>query len=133
MLEQDVIQTRGFRNTRDGDQITGFRLQIRTPYYRGMWASLIEGADVTVDGERFAREGTTWTIAGRTYTVAELAEAGDDHWAFDQPATLTVHKPGGLEPGLHDLEVAIVWRMSYMPIEMQPTTYTARRKVTLVR
>ncbi len=133
MLEQEIIQTKGFTNIRDGDRTTGFRFRIRTPYYRGMWASLIEGAEVTVDGERFARERTTWTIGERTYTVAELAEAGDDHWSFDAPATLNVEKAGGLEPGLYDIEVAITWRMSYMPIEMQPTTYVARRKVTLVR
>src|ERR1700751_3648234 len=82
MLEQEIIQSRGFANIRDGDQITGFRFRIRTPYYRGMWASLIEGADVTVDGEQFARDLTKWTIGERTYTVAQFAEAGDDHWGF---------------------------------------------------
>ncbi len=133
MLEQEIIQTKGFSNIRSGDQVTGFRLQIRTPYYRGMWTSLIEGAEVAVDGERFARDITTWTIGDRTYTIAELAESGEDRWQFEQPATLNVKKLGGLEPGLHDVEVAITWRMSYIPIEMQPITHTARRKVTLVR
>jgi hypothetical protein len=133
VLEKDIIQTKGFTNICDGDGVTGFQVRVRTPYYRGMWASLIEGADVTVDGERFDRERVTWTLGDRTYTVAELARAGDDRWPYEEAATLTVDKPGGLEPGLHQLEIAISYRMSYIPIEMQPTTYTARRKVTLVR
>jgi hypothetical protein len=133
VLEQDIIQTKGFTNIHDGDEVRGFQVRVRTPYYRGMWASLIEGADVTVDGERFDRERVTWTLGDRTYTVAELARAGDDRWPYEEAATLTVDKPGGLEPGLHQLEIAISYRMSYIPIEMQPTTYTARRKVTLVR
>lgn len=133
MLEKDIIQTKGFANIRDGEQITGFQIRVRTPYYRGMWASLIEGADVTVDAECFDRQGVTWTLGERTYTVAQLARAGDERWPFEQAATLNVDKPGGLDPGLHEVEVAISYRMSYMPIEMQPTTYTARRKVTLVR
>lgn len=133
MLEQEIIQTKGFANIHDGGQVTGFQVRVRTPYYRGMWASLIEGADVTVDGERFGRELVRWTLGGRTYTVAELERASDARWPFEEAATLSVDKPGGLEPGLHELEIAISYRMSYMPIEMQPTTYTARRKVTLVR
>jgi hypothetical protein len=133
MLEKEIIQARGFANVHDRGQITGFRVRVRTPYYRGMWASLIEGADVVVDGQSFGRAQVTWTLAERTYSHAELAQARDARWAFDEPATLTIEWPGGLEPGVHDIEVAIVYRMSYMPAELQPTTYTARRKVTLVR
>ena len=37
MLEAHVIQTRGFTNV-DG----GFQVTVRCPYYRGIWASLLE-------------------------------------------------------------------------------------------
>ena len=50
MLETHVIQTKGFKNVGDGEA-TGFQLAVRCPYYRGMWASLIEGVEVTVDGD----------------------------------------------------------------------------------
>jgi len=46
---------------------------------------------------------------------------------------LTVDRPGGLEPGLHDVQVAITWRWSYIPVEMQPTTNVSDRKLVLVR
>src|SRR4051794_33039922 len=128
MLEQHVIQTKGFKNT-DG----GFQVAVRCPYYRGMWASLVEGAELTVDGETHARDAVRWTLGGRTFGADELAESVDVRWPFEEPAVLTVEKPGGLEPGLHDVQVSIAWRWSYIPEEMQPTTNTSSRKLVLVR
>lgn len=133
MLEQEVIQAKGFKNVFDGDRPIGFDVRVRTPYYRGVWLSLVEGAEVTVDGERFDRRSVDWIISGRRYPTDDLARATETRWPFAEPAVLRVAKPGGLAPGLHEVEVAITWRMSYMPIEMQPTTHTTRRKVTLVR
>ena len=127
MLETHVIQTKGFKNV-DG----GFQVAVRCPYYRGIWASLLEGAELTVDGETYGGEGVRWTLGGKTYTLADLSEAVDDRWAFEEPAILTVDKPGGLEPGLHEVEVAITWRWSYIPVEMQPTTNISNRKLVLV-
>ena len=127
MLEQHVIQTRGFRNTGDG-----FQVVVRCPYYRGMWASLIEGAELSVDGETYARDAVRWTLGGRTYSVAELAETDGVRWPFEEPAVLTVDRAGGLEPGLHDVQVAITWRWSYIPEELQPTTNTSARRLVLV-
>lgn len=132
MLEKDVIQQKGFRNVGDGTP-TGFEVALRCPYYRGIWASLLEGAEMTVDGETYAGDEVRWTLAGSTFTSAELADATDARWAFEEPAILTVDKPGGLEPGLHDVQVAVTWRWSYIPVEMQPTTNISARKLVLVR
>lgn len=132
MFEEPIIQSRGFQNVGNPGARTGFQVCIRTPYYRGMWLSLIEGADVTVNGERHPRAEIAWTIAGTTYSVSDLAAATDRRWPYEEPALLTVPRSGGLEPGLHALEVAVVFRMSYIPAEMQPTTSIARRTLTLV-
>ena len=131
MLERDVIQAKGFRNVGQPTP-TGFQVAVRCPYYRGMWASLLERAEVAVDGERFAPEAVRWTLGDRTYTNDELAEASEDRWAFEEPAILTVDRPGGLPGGLHDVEVSITWRWSYIPVEFQPTTSISRRNVVLV-
>jgi len=128
MLESQVIQQKGFRNVGDG-----FQVAVRCPYYRGIWASLLEGAELTVDGETFARDDIRWTLGGRTFTGDELAEAAEARWPFEEPAVLTVDRPGGLEPGLHDVQVSITWRWSYIPVEMQPTTNISNRKLVLVR
>jgi uncharacterized protein DUF6379 len=130
MLETHVIQTKGFKNV--GDPPTGFQVAVRCPYYRGIWASLLEGAELTVDGETYGRDDIRWTLGGTTFTSDELADATDARWAFEEPAVLTVDKAGGLEPGLHDVQVSVTWRWSYIPVEMQPTTNISNRKLVLV-
>jgi Domain of unknown function (DUF6379) len=132
MLEKDVIQARGFKNVGEGEP-TGFQVVVRCPYYRGIWASLLEGAEVTVDGESFGSDSVRWTLGATTSTTAELASSTDARWPFEEPAILTVDKPGGLEPGLHDVQVAVTWRWSYIPVEMQPTTNISGRKLVLTR
>ena len=127
MLEAHVIQTKGFKNV-DG----GFQVAVRCPYYRGIWATLIEGAELTVDGETFGSGSISWTLGGQSYSTAELASSDGLRWPFEEPAVLTVDKPGGLAPGLHEVEVAITWRWSYIPVEMQPTTNISNRKLVLV-
>jgi len=132
MLEAHVIQTKGFKNI-GGDDPSGFQVAVRCPYYRGIWASLIEGAELTVDGETFGSDSLSWTLGGESYSTAELAESDGLRWPFEEPAILTADKSGGLEPGLHELEVAVTWRWSYIPVEMQPTTNISNRKLVLVR
>jgi Domain of unknown function (DUF6379) len=132
MLEAHVIQTKGFRNV-GGDEPTGFQVAVRCPYYRGIWASLLEGAELTVDGETYGTDDIRWTIGGRTFTTGDLAEETEARWPFEEPAVLTVDRPGGLESGLHEVRVAVTWRWSYIPVEMQPTTNISSRKLVLVR
>lgn len=127
MLDRQVIQSRGFRNVEGG-----FQVAVRCPYYRGLWASLIEGASLTVDGTAHANEQIRWTLGGVTYTVAELADSDDVRWPYEEPATLTVDKANGLAPGIHEIEVAIRWRWSYIPVERQPTVAVSSRKLVLV-
>jgi len=132
MLEKDVIQQRGFRNV-GGEEPTGFQVAVRCPYYRGIWASLLEGAELTVDGETYGDRDVRWTFGSQTFTSDELSEATGERWPFEEPAVLTVDKPGGLERGLHDVQVSLTWRWSYIPVEMQPTTNISTRKLVLVR
>jgi len=131
MLERDMIQTHGFKNVMAGETVTGFQVRIRIPYYRGIWASLLEGADVAVDGEEFARDTITWTIGDRTLTLAQIEASTDLRWPFDEPAVLTIPKPGGLAVGVHDVSVRLSWRASYIPPEMGPWTARSERKLAL--
>jgi hypothetical protein len=131
MLEKDMIQAHGFKNVAAGGNVTGFQVRIRIPYYRGIWASLLEGADLTVDGEEFGRDGILWTIGDRTITLAEVEASTDLRWPFDEPAVLTVAKPGGLAVGMHDIGVKLAWRASYMPPDMGPWISRGERKLAL--
>jgi len=118
MLEKESIQSRGFRNlTRDGE-VSGFQVAFRSLYYRGVWLSQLRPATVIVDGESFSGEQVTWTISGKTYEQAELAEHGDVNWPLLEPAVLTVRKPGGLAQGIHEVEIEYAYSCSYMPPAM---------------
>jgi hypothetical protein len=149
VLEKDIIQERGFRNVRRNGQTVGFQVRYRSCYYRGIWLSMSLGFDVSVDGESFSRERVTVTIGGRTYAQEAMKTTTDVQWPVSEAAILTVAKPGGLKPGVHDVEIGWGHAASYMPMEMasiprrpQPPDidaamrgmmpFTERRKIVLV-
>ena len=121
----------GFKNVaNENGDITGFQLHLRSGYYRGVYMNLLENFEVTVDGERFDRERITFSVQGATYSIDELADQTDKRWQWADTATLTVSKPGGLEPGMHIVEVIEEVRISYMPVI--PSTMRFRRELPLV-
>ena len=103
----------------DGD-VTGFRIPIRIPYYRGVVLSLIEDFEVTVDGKRFPREAIRFSVRDKTLTLDEVAWDGQTRWEFGEWAALDVLDSGGLEPGEHDVEIVGQFRISYLPWPMRP-------------
>ena len=131
MPGEENILDRGFKNVIQNGKITGFQLQVKTGYYRGVYLSLMEGFEVAVDGETFKQGQITFTVGNRTYTLDEMTNLTDVRWPFQEAATLTVSKPGGLKPGMHDVQVVQKTRVSYMPV--QPSVYTSTKKLTLVQ
>jgi sugar phosphate isomerase/epimerase len=115
VLDFPVIQGRGFRNVEEGGRVTGFSFQLRNPNYRGGPASMLDGIEVIVDGERIPDDVPLWTLQGRTFTLDELRASTDVRWQLDEPATITVPKPGGLSVGVHRLEATLYLRRSYFP------------------
>ena len=130
MPEQDMVRPIGFKNVTAGGQVTGFQVEVQTAYYRGVYLSLVEGFDITVDGETFPRDQVRFTLGGRSYALDELTNLTDQRWPFREIATLTVHKPGGLKTGMHDVQVIEKIRVPYMPVK--PSTYLFRKKMALV-
>lgn len=128
MLDTPMIQTGGFKNAPGG-----FEIRLRLPYYRGLWANLLEGADVEVDGESFGKETIRWTIGDTSFTVADLQEPTDLRWPVDVPAVLSVPRDEPLSIGFHDVHVDLGLRMSYIPEELQPSYWTEQRKLVITR
>jgi hypothetical protein len=118
VLEVEIIQERGFRNVRRNGQIVGFQVRYRSCYYRSVWLSMSLGFDVSVDGEKYARDQITVTVGGRTYTQEAMKTIVDVQWPISEAAVLTVARPGGLKPGVHDVEIGWGHAASYMPMEM---------------
>jgi len=130
MFDKYMVMTRGFQNVVQKGEVAGFQMKVRITYYRGVFLPLLGGFDVTLNGEKFKPEQMRFTLGSHTYTFDELGKAEKVHWDFGVPATLTILKPGGLKPGIHDVEVVQTVKPSYIP----PPGFTARmkRKITLV-
>ena len=132
LLERDLIQSTGFRNVREGGEITGFQFRVRIPNYRGLYASLIDGISVRVgDLVDVGPEVPLWTFGGKTYTLQQLWDSDGVRWPLEDAAIVTVPLAGGLPDGTHEVSVEVLLRASYVPIEHQPSRTRASRHVTL--
>ena len=117
MFDQYMICEEGFQNVED-EGTTGFQLTLRITYYRGLRLSMVEGFEVTVDGESFPREANLFTVGGKTYDYEQMEAEPNGRWEFGEKATLFVPKPGGLASGSHSIAVKQFLRISYMPMAM---------------
>ncbi|MGK3647708.1 C-glycoside deglycosidase beta subunit domain-containing protein [Pseudarthrobacter enclensis] len=132
LLERVLIQSTGFRNVREGGKVTGFQFRVRMPSYRGMAASLIDGIAVRVGSlVDVAADVPLWTFGGTTYTLQELWNSDGVRWPLEEAAVITVPLDGGLPQGVHEVSIDLRLRMSYIPLEHQPTVHRTSRKVTL--
>ncbi len=115
MQDRHVIMNTGFKNIAEAGATSGFQLNIRVPYYRGIFLSSVHTLELAVDGEGIPAEKLRISLAGRTFTIAAMYEADDVRWGFGDPATLLVARSGGLNPGIHAIRLAMVIRKSYLP------------------
>lgn len=124
MNEKHMICERGFCNLSQNGQITGFQLNIRINYYRGVCLSQVDTLKLIVDGEEFPAEKITYSVPEhgpnipgnrKTYTFQELGKATKARWFFGDLMTLMVLKPGGLSSGMHKVQLGLFVRNSYIP------------------
>ena len=115
-MENQVIQSVGFRNIKDDDgNVTGFQFKVRLPYYRGIFLSQIRPGTLFVDGVKIEKDNIKWQINGEVFTNEEMAADFQTHWGVTSPAVLKVSYPGGLAQGYHDLKYGFCFTSSYMP------------------
>ncbi|MFF4806373.1 C-glycoside deglycosidase beta subunit domain-containing protein [Streptomyces sp. NPDC002144] len=114
MFDKYIVCEDGFRTRGDGRP--GGELEVRMPYYRGLFLSMVEAVDLTLDGHPVPAERTTFSVHGNTYTFAELPHVTDDRWEMGERAVLAFETDTPLGPGDHDVAVAVRLRISYMPV-----------------
>ena len=120
MFDNKVIVENSLQNINTADGLDGFSLKARLPYYRGLGLSMVEDIAITVDGEKIPRENIRFTARGNTWTLEQMEIEYGDRWNFAEQATVTAIKVGGLATGQHEVQVAIRYRVSYLPFI--PTT-----------
>lgn len=119
MLEKDLIQTRGFHNMVQDGVITGFQLEVRLTYYRGIFLSQLRTQKVVVDGKVYPKEQIVWNVKGTDYTYEEMQKEGNVMWNPEETAILKVYQAGGLEQGYHEITTGYKYSSSYMPPKLQ--------------
>lgn len=133
MPERTIIQSSGFANTGQPDQRNGFTLRLRQPNYRGLRLSLIEGIDITVDGEAYPAEESSIVLRGKVYSHAAMAEAIDERWNVGETIAVQVSKPDGLSAGVHEVGCILRLRHPYFPPQFQPTLVRDTRHITIIQ
>jgi hypothetical protein len=117
MQDPYVIMNTGFKNTLAGAAVSGYQLNIRVPYYRGIFLSSVHMLELAMDGEVVPADKLRIQVSGRAFTIAQMYEADSVRWGFGDPATLLVDSPGGLKPGIHAVRLSMVIRKSYLPAD----------------
>jgi hypothetical protein len=121
VLEKYMLTNREFRNVSENGKLVGFQLKVRVPYYRGVFLSMVKDFRITVDKEFFGPDKIKFKLGRTAYTLDELKNLPEVFWPFGSFATLIASKPGGLQPGLHTVNVKFLVGTSYtLPPEMDP-------------
>lgn len=114
MFDRYIVCEDSLRRRPDGRP--GGVVQVRMPYYRGLVLSMVEAVDLTLDGTPIPADRTSFTVHGNTYSFAELPTTVDDRWEMGEPADLEFETEQPVEPGDHEVAVAVRLRVSYMPV-----------------
>lgn len=115
MFEKYLVNPEGFRNVRENNQIAGYEVKLRIPYYRGLPMSCVEVIDLTVDGEKVSNDDMLITVKGDSFKFSELPTAYSHRWEMIENITVFVKKPGGLSAGEHKVRAFVSLRISYLP------------------
>lgn len=124
MYEQYFIQDQTFRNVIQNGEVNGFQIGIKITYYRGLFLSMVEALDVTVDGVTYTGDDLIFSVKGQSWPFNELEEVTDVRWDFGEVAMLTVQKPGGLSAGEHEVSIRQGLRISYLPFSPSWTSWS---------
>ena len=105
MFDRYLVRQDSLENVYDAfGRAVGFRFAVRNSNYRGVFASLVNGFYIVLDGEQYPRAKQRFSVNGRApRTMDEMKNAGFEHWDMGDEAWVYVEKPGGLQPGKHTL------------------------------
>ena len=115
MYDNAIIAGEYFKNVSKEDEIIGFQIGMRIPYYRGVVLSLLDDTQLIVDDQIIPHEKITVTISDKTLPLIEFENDPVTKWEFGDVGILTIDKPGGLSAGEHKLELFQHVRTPYIP------------------
>lgn len=117
-------------NVTQGEQVVGYEMRTRIPYYRGIPLSMVHDVEVEVDGTAVTREDIRFTAddGAHWWTLDEMETVTSFRWEYSDEAVVRVLVPGGLPAGEHEVLLRVSVRVAYIPV---PFSGEMRRHVTV--
>lgn len=103
------------RNHYENGQCTGFELDVRNFYYRGVPLSLFESCYIEIDGVRYGPKDMRVAVDGEVFKFEDMCDVTLHYWNKGYPAKIIVDRPGGLKAGqTYDVSARVTVRAYYM-------------------
>lgn len=132
MLQRTIIQSRGCKAVTLENGQSAVQFQLRNPNYRGVQASLIDGIEITLDGQSYSHEKALWTLQGETHDLESLRKTIDLRWQLDEVAIITLPIETHLVAGVYELEVVIFIRRPYIPAQFSRSPFKTASNIVVV-
>jgi hypothetical protein len=92
----------------DGDgQIDGYRFGLRNPFYSAQSVAWNQDLKVEVDGISYPSKKISFFVRGQKIPVLTAKTVYELYWGFGEVIDVYVEKPGGLDPGRHELNCTL--------------------------
>lgn len=118
MYDTHILTDVGCRSIWEHGKKTGYCVNIKINYYRGLPLCCIDQISLEVDGEKVAPETMVIQHNGREYPYPEILKDDfptDIYWIFGEMLRVVVLKDGGIEQGRHNVKLTLGTRRSYTP------------------
>ena len=97
---------------------TGFAVNIKINYYRGLPLSCTDEISLEVDGHKIDPDNMIVQHRGKEFAYKDILKDDfptDFYWLFGEPLRVIVKQEGGLEQGRHLVKLTLGTRRSYTP------------------
>lgn len=118
MYKNHILTDVGCRSIWERGKKTGYCINLKINYYRGLPLSCIDQIALTVDGEEIDPEDLYIQHNGREYHYPDILKDNmctDFYWTFGELLRVVVKKKGGIAQGVHKVKVVLGTRRSYTP------------------
>lgn len=118
MYDTHILSDEGCRSVWERGRKTGFCVNLKINYYRGLPLSCVDEISLEVDGVPVAAEDMTVQHNGREYPYLDILKDDfptDFYWIFGEKLRVVVRRDGGIEQGRHHVKLTLGTRRSYTP------------------
>ena len=118
MYDTHILTDVDCRSMWEHGKKTGYCVNIRINYYRGLPLCCVDEISLEVDGEKIDPETMYVQHNGREYHYPDILKDDfptDFYWLFGELLRVVVKKDGGIEQGRHKVRLTLGTRRSYTP------------------